>query len=138
MLRAQTIWNDHAEVLTFLHGNLEASATRCDSPDEAGDDSLVFATSPEQLAQATRRKAAIIIVHEKIAHLARANASDTCCCFSITAIPMAMAVLLTYFDHKAERFTQWGARHHTSLVHPSAALGRSEERRVGKEWRPRG
>ena len=125
MLRAQTICNDHAEVLTFLHGNLEASATRCDSPGEAGDDSLVFATSPEQLAQATRRKAAIIIVHEKIAHLARANASDACCCFSITAIPMAMAVLLTYFDHKAERFTQWGARHHTSLVHPSAALGQN-------------
>ena len=93
MLRAQTICNDHAEVLTFLHGNLEASATRCDSPGEAGDDSLVFATSPEQLAQATRRKAAIIIVHEKIAHLARANASDACCCFSITAIPMATSVL---------------------------------------------
>jgi UDP-3-O-[3-hydroxymyristoyl] glucosamine N-acyltransferase len=125
MLRAQTIRNDHAEVLTFLHGNLEACATRCRSPGEAGDDSLVFATSPEQLAESIRRKAAIVIVQEKIAHLAPANASDAGCCFSVTAIPMAMAVLLTYFDHKAERFTQWGARHPTSLVHPSATLGQN-------------
>src|SRR5882762_5196473 len=125
MLRAQTIRNDHAEVLTFLHGNLEACATRCDSPCEAGDDSLVFATSAEQLAESIRRKAAIVIVQEKIAHLAPANASDAGCCFSATDIPIAMAVLLRYFDHKVERFTQWGARHPTSLVHPSATLGQN-------------
>ena len=35
-----------------------------------------------------------------------------------------MAVLLRYFDHKAERFGQWGERHATALVHPTAKIGK--------------
>jgi len=123
MLKAQTIRNDHADVFTFLSGNLEARASACHRPVEARADSLVFASRPEQLAEALRRKAAIIIVQQKIAHLVGAGEPGTGCCFAAPAIPMAMVVLLKYFDHKLERFTQWGTRHPTALVHPSALLG---------------
>jgi UDP-3-O-[3-hydroxymyristoyl] glucosamine N-acyltransferase len=36
---------------------------------------------------------------------------------------MAMAVLLKYFDRKCFRFTQWGERHPTAVVHPDAVIG---------------
>ena len=36
---------------------------------------------------------------------------------------MGMAVLLKYFDTKVHRFTQWGERHPTAVVHPDAAIG---------------
>jgi UDP-3-O-[3-hydroxymyristoyl] glucosamine N-acyltransferase len=49
---------------------------------------------------------------------------ESSCFFSVPAIPMAMAVLLRYFDHKAERFDQWGAHHATALVHPTATIGK--------------
>ena len=84
--------------------------------------SLVFVSRPEQLAAAIRLKAAIIVVHRKIAQLVE-DSGTTSCCFAVSAIPTAMTVLLKYFDHKAERFTQWGTRHPTALVHPTAVLG---------------
>ena len=36
---------------------------------------------------------------------------------------MGMAVLLKHFDRKRERFTQWGERHPTAVVHASATIG---------------
>jgi UDP-3-O-[3-hydroxymyristoyl] glucosamine N-acyltransferase len=45
------------------------------------------------------------------------------CCFSVQSIPMGMAILLKYFDRKRYRFTQWGERHPTAVVHPEAAIG---------------
>ena len=122
MLKAQTICDDHTDVFTFLQGNLAACATACHPVDEAGKEDLVFASQPEQLAEAMRREAAIIIVQRKIVPLLAGN-SGSSCCFAVNAIPMAMAILLKNFDRKAERFTQWGDRHPTALVHPSAVLG---------------
>lgn len=122
MLAAQTIRNDHADLFTFLQGNLAACASHCRTPDETDAVSLVFVSRPEQLAEAIRLKAAIIIVHRKIAHLVQASGT-TICCFAVVGIPTAMTVLLRYFDRKAERFTQWGVRHPTAVVHPSALLG---------------
>jgi len=123
MLKAQTIRTQHADVFTFLQGSLDACASCCHTADEAGLESLVFVSRPDQLAQALRLRAAIIIVHRKIAHLVGASGPTSSCCFAVAAIPTGMTVLLKYFDHKAERFTQWGTRHPTALVHPSAVLG---------------
>lgn len=125
MLKAQTIRTDHAAAFTFLQGDLEAGATACHTPEDARADSLVFASRPEQLTEAIRRKAAIIVVQNKIAPLVMAQGPITGCCFAVAAIPTAMTVLLRYFDRKVERFTQWGERHPTALVHPSAVLGRN-------------
>jgi UDP-3-O-[3-hydroxymyristoyl] glucosamine N-acyltransferase len=122
MLKAQTIRNDHADVFTFLRGDLEACATACHTPADARHDSLVFVSQPEQLTEALRCEAAIIIVHRKIAQLVP-SAVGGCCCFAVAAVPMAMAILFEYFDRKSERFTQWGERHPTAVVHPSAVLG---------------
>jgi UDP-3-O-[3-hydroxymyristoyl] glucosamine N-acyltransferase len=38
-------------------------------------------------------------------------------------MPIGMATLLKYFDRKCVRFTQWGERHSTALVHPDAHVG---------------
>jgi UDP-3-O-[3-hydroxymyristoyl] glucosamine N-acyltransferase len=121
MLKAQTICHDHADVFTFLQGNLAACATACHPAHEAGHDDLVFASQPEQLAEAMRRAVAIIIVQRKIVPLIVGDLRPSCC-FAVNAMPMAMAILLKYLDRKTERFTQWGDRHPTALVHPSAVL----------------
>jgi UDP-3-O-[3-hydroxymyristoyl] glucosamine N-acyltransferase len=125
MLKAQTIRNEHADLFTFLHGDLTACASACRRPEETCNESLVFVSQPAQLTEAARRKAAIIIVHEKLAPLVEASAACSPCYFAVPAIPAAMAVLLRYFERKAERFTQWGEHHPTALVHPSATLGRN-------------
>lgn len=124
MLTAHAIHADHGDVLTHLHGDLNALAARCDSPAEAGADSLVFAGTPGQLAEATRRRAAIVVVQSALAPLASSAGDGVRCCFTVRAVPTGMARLLKYFDRKAERFTQWGARHPSALVHPTATLGR--------------
>ena len=69
MLKAQTIRNEHADLCTFLHGDLTACASACRRPEETCNESLVFVSQPAQLTEAARRKAAIIIVHEKLAPL---------------------------------------------------------------------
>jgi UDP-3-O-[3-hydroxymyristoyl] glucosamine N-acyltransferase len=122
MLKAQIIRNDHGDVCTFLYGDLEACATACRIPADAQHDSLVFVSQPEQLTQALRAKAAIIVVQKKIAPLVPSEVGDSCC-FAVAAIPKAMAILFKYFDRKTERFTQWGTRHPTAVVHSSAVLG---------------
>jgi UDP-3-O-[3-hydroxymyristoyl] glucosamine N-acyltransferase len=77
----------------------------------------------EQLAIARGRGAAILVVHGTVAHqLAEAEAAFGCC-FSVKSVSMGMAMLLRYFDHKRDRFTQWGERHPTAVVHASATLG---------------
>ena len=122
MLSAQTIRDDHGGILTYLHGDLASVAECCRTPEAAVPASLVFVTKLEQLAQAIAGHARILIVHESIAPLVAAE-GDVGCCFSVRAVPMAMALLLKYFDRKAERFTQWGERHPSAIVHDTAKIG---------------
>ncbi len=123
MLHAHTVQSRHADVLKYLHGNLEAVATNCRTPADAGSDSLVFASDLEQLATARERGAAILVVQRGIADQVAPGDAAFGCCFSVSAVQMGMAVLLKYFDRKRERFTQWGERHPTAIVHPTATLG---------------
>ena len=51
MLAAQTIKNQHSDVFTFLHGNLESAANHCRIPEESCLRSLVYASDLEQLEQ---------------------------------------------------------------------------------------
>jgi len=124
VLTARSIADRHSDVLTFLHGDLDSLASNCRIPDEADGRSLVFATSAADLAAPMPREVAILVVHRAIAHLATSGAGAARCCFSVRAIPMAMATLLRYFDRKAERFTGWGPRHPSALVHATAVIGR--------------
>jgi UDP-3-O-[3-hydroxymyristoyl] glucosamine N-acyltransferase len=123
MLSAQTIKNQHSDIFTFLHGDLEIEASHCHVPQEALLGSLVYVSDAEQLAEARRHKPAILIVTTKMTGCVDALMDADSCCFSVQSISMGMAVLLRYFDSKCSRFTQWGERHPTAVVHPDATIG---------------
>jgi UDP-3-O-[3-hydroxymyristoyl] glucosamine N-acyltransferase len=123
MLSAQTIKNQHSDVFTFLHGDLQTGASDCRVPEEAVLGSLVYVSNHAQLVEARRHKPAIIIVSTKVSGCLDTLMDADSCCFSVQSISMGMAVLLKYFDRKRCRFTQWGERHPTAVVHPDAAIG---------------
>jgi UDP-3-O-[3-hydroxymyristoyl] glucosamine N-acyltransferase len=124
MLNAQAIKNHHSDIFTFLHGNLETAATHCHVPEEAQRQSLVYVTDATQLSEARRHQPAILIVHANMANRLCATADSASCCFSVKNISMGMAILLKYFDRKASRFSQWGERHPTAIVHRDAIIGK--------------
>ena len=125
MLAAQTIQKDHADVFTYLGGNLGRSAGHCDLPADADDGSLVYVSDAAQLAAVGARKPAIVIIQAKLAECAAAAALDPDSArFSVRNVPMGMARLLRYFDRKCMRFSQWGEHHPTAIVHAEASIGR--------------
>jgi UDP-3-O-[3-hydroxymyristoyl] glucosamine N-acyltransferase len=123
MINARTVQARHADVCTYLWGDLDAEATECSSPEDGGPGSLVFVTDAAQLEAARQRGAAILVAQRDLADRVAANDAAFGCCFSVSSVPMAMAMLLTHLDRKRERFTQWGERHSTAVVHPTAAIG---------------
>jgi UDP-3-O-[3-hydroxymyristoyl] glucosamine N-acyltransferase len=125
MLTAQTIKDQHADIFTFLHGNLEAKADHCHVPDEASSGSLVYVSDAAQLAAALGRAPAIVIVPAHMAACTVAAADAQYCCFAVKNISLGMAVLLKYFDAKGARFSQWGERHPTAVVHAEATVGKN-------------
>jgi len=129
MLNARTIESQHSDVFTFLRGNLDIAASQCHVPEEAACGSLVYVSDAEQLAEARRHKPAILIMSAEMAACLvppgdAPPADADSCCFSVKNIPMGMAVLLKYFDTKRDRFTQWGERHPTAVVHSNALIGK--------------
>jgi UDP-3-O-[3-hydroxymyristoyl] glucosamine N-acyltransferase len=123
MLTAHTIKNLHSDVFTFLHGDLAICATQCHIPAEALLGSLVYVSDAEQLAEARRHNPAILVVPAHLIPFLDESLDADSCCFSVQSIPMGMAVLLKYFDLKCYRFTQWGERHPTAVVHAQAIVG---------------
>src|SRR3984893_18199369 len=123
MLSGQTINNRHSETFTFLRGNLGITALNCHVPEEASRQSLVYVTDAAQLSEARRHQPAILVVHSKVADRICAAVDAESCCFSVKNISMGMAMLLKYFDSKSSRFTQWGERHPTAVVHRDAIIG---------------
>jgi UDP-3-O-[3-hydroxymyristoyl] glucosamine N-acyltransferase len=123
MLSGQTINNRHSETFTFLQGNLGITALNCHVPEEASRQSLVYVTDAAQLSEARRHQPAILVVHSKVADRICAAVDAESCCFSVKNISMGMAMLLKYFDNKSSRFTQWGERHPTAVVHRDAIIG---------------
>ena len=125
MLTAETIKERHSDLFTFLQGDLSATATHCHRPEETGSESLVYLSEQKHLDAVSRLKPAIVIVHDKLLPSIDAAQPWQSCLFSVAAIPSAMAALLGYFDRKVERFDQWGQRHPTALVHPTATIGKN-------------
>jgi UDP-3-O-[3-hydroxymyristoyl] glucosamine N-acyltransferase len=123
MLSAQTVQGQHADTFTYLHGNLDAAATQCNLPCASGPTSLVFASDAAQLASARQHGAAILIVGRDVVAQVAAAEAGIGCTFSVKNVSMGMALLLKHFDRKRERFSQWGARHPTAVVHESAVIG---------------
>ena len=123
MLRAETIKERHSDIFTFLQGDLAATATHCHQPEETSSESLVYLSEQKHLDTVACHEPAIVIVHSKLLPSINATREWQGCLFSVTAMPSAMAALLTYFDRKAERFGQWGRHHPTALVHATATIG---------------
>ncbi|MGO9039302.1 MAG: UDP-3-O-(3-hydroxymyristoyl)glucosamine N-acyltransferase [Steroidobacteraceae bacterium] len=123
MLTGLTIKNQHADVFTFLNGNLERPASHCKVPEEALHGSLVYASNKDQVIEALRHEPAILILSSQLAESYVAPPNGETCCFSVRNISMGMAVLLKYFDQKPMRFRQWGQRHPTAVVHEDAKIG---------------
>lgn len=123
MLDAQAVQSRHADVFSFLKGDLAAVATNCRPPGEAGPDSLVFVSEAAQLEAVQHRGAAILIVQRDLAAALAPGEAAFGCCFTVASVPMSMAILLRHFDRKRERFAQWGERHPTAVVHPAATIG---------------
>jgi UDP-3-O-[3-hydroxymyristoyl] glucosamine N-acyltransferase len=128
MLAALTIKTQHSDVFTYIGGNLERAAGQCDEPAHSSIGSLVYVSRSAQLADVMRRNPAIVIIPAQLAQAQLAcragqAAAAAPCCFSVRSISIGMAVLLKYFDRKAVRFTQWGERHSTAVVHADAIIG---------------
>jgi UDP-3-O-[3-hydroxymyristoyl] glucosamine N-acyltransferase len=123
MLIARTIQALHADVCSYLRGDLDAVATDCRAPEDAGPDSLVFVTDVTQLEAARQRRAAILVVQRDIAGELTADETVFGCYFSVPSVSMGMAVLLGHLDRKRDRFAQWGERHPTAVIHPDAMIG---------------
>jgi UDP-3-O-[3-hydroxymyristoyl] glucosamine N-acyltransferase len=123
ILRARTLQAHHADVLTYLQGDLDAGASHCRVPSGSDATSLVFASDTAQLQQARERGAAILVVQRGLASQLDAAEPAFGCCFAVGNVPLGMATLLRYFDRKHERFSQWGERHGTAIVHAGAMLG---------------
>jgi len=123
MLTGQTIKSHHADVFTFVEGDLQTRASHCEIPEQALRGSLVYASTPEQAAEALLHRPAILIIASHLIESFDSVENPDTCCFSVSNIAMGMARLLKYFDQKRYRFTQWGERHPTALVHPEATIG---------------
>jgi UDP-3-O-[3-hydroxymyristoyl] glucosamine N-acyltransferase len=119
MITGQTIQNQHSDIFTFLSGDLLNPASHCEVPEHAFAGSLVYASTQEQMMEALLHRPAILII---ASNMSAPQVHDTCC-FSVAHIPTAMAQLLRYFDQKRYRFTQWGERHPSAVVHPQATIG---------------
>ena len=123
MISAAAIKLQHGDVFTFLHGDLQSIASHCDTPESASPHSLVFVSDAAQLASASRLEPAILILNAQTARDMEWSPERRSCYFSVKNVPMAMATLLKYFDLKDARFSQWGARHPTAIVHEDAKIG---------------
>ena len=83
----------------------------------------MFVSDSAQLAEARTHRPAILVVPARMVGCVDRDTDSASCCFSVKDIPMAMAMLLKCFDAKSERFTQWGERHGTAVVHADALIG---------------
>jgi UDP-3-O-[3-hydroxymyristoyl] glucosamine N-acyltransferase len=123
MLTGATIRLEHSDVFTYLHGNLTKSALQCEIPEQLLHHSLVYVSDACQLAEALKHEPAIVIALSTMAPWDPTGAESNPCVFSVANIAVGMAILLKYFDRKGRRFTQWGERHQTAVVHATATIG---------------
>lgn len=109
--------------LKFEHatGTVNVAIHKATEPKNADSQSLAFVSTEEQLHEALKNKAAVVIVLQKM--MSHAEVKNCPILFSSPAIPAAMAILLPYLDSKKSRFES--KIHPTAVIHSSAKLGKN-------------
>lgn len=121
MITAAKIHEIPGDVLHYVQGPLGAHVLRILPPENSNAESLVFVSKQEQLEQALKQNASIIIAHKNLKIPEKAHA----CFFTTPHIQLAMATVGPLFDKKIQRFQQEEHIHPKSAVHPSAHLGKN-------------
>ena len=103
--------------LKHLQGSLELNVLRVLPPTECGPDSLVFVSKPEFAETAISKGAKAII---KTASL-NFNFSPEITVFEVPSVSAGLAMILPFFDLKAERFENSS----DCFIHPTAKVGKN-------------
>lgn len=121
MITAAKIHEIPGEVLHYVQGPLNAKVHKILPPELANPEALVFVSKQEQLEQALKQNASIVVAHKNLKIPEKSHA----CFFTTPHVQLAMATIGSLFDKKIQRFQQEEHIHPKSSVHPSAQLGKN-------------
>ncbi len=108
----------YGNFLRILKQNDLSQATRAVEPANAAPNTLVFASTPEQLAQALKGQPSILILLDK---LTKQPVEFDGALYASPSIPAAMALILPLLDQKNLRFAP--GIHPTAVIDPTAHIG---------------
>lgn len=121
MITASKIHEIPGDIIHYVQGPLGAKVLKVLPPEQAHAEALVFVSKQEQLEQALKQNASIIIAHKNLNIPEKSHA----CFFTTPQVQLAMATIGSLFDKKIQRFQQEEHIHPRSFVHPSARLGKN-------------
>jgi len=121
MITAAKIHELPDDIVHYVQGPLGAKVLKILPPEKANPEALVFVSKQEQLEQALKQNASIIIAQKSLTLPEKAHA----CFFSTPQVQLAMATVGALFDKKIQRFHQTEALHPKSFIHPTARLGKN-------------
>lgn len=110
----------YGSFLRILKQKDEAQATRAAEPVKAEPNTLVFASTPEQLTQALSGRPSILVLLDK---LTKQPIEFDGALYATPNIPAAMALILPMLDPKKLRFES--GIHPTAVVDPTAQIGQN-------------
>jgi UDP-3-O-[3-hydroxymyristoyl] glucosamine N-acyltransferase len=121
MITAAKIHESPSDLILYVQGPLSAKVLKVLPPDLATPEALVFVSKQEQLEQALKLNASIVIAHKSLKIPEKSHA----CFFTTPHVQLAMATVGSLFDKKIQRFQQEEHIHPKSSVHSSAQLGKN-------------
>ena len=110
----------YGSFLRILKQKDEAQAFRAVEPGKAEPNTLVFASTPEQLSQALKGRPSILVLLDK---LTKQPIEFDGALYATPSIPAAMALILPMLDPKKLRFHS--GIHPTAVVDPTAQVGQN-------------
>ncbi|MGE0632347.1 MAG: UDP-3-O-(3-hydroxymyristoyl)glucosamine N-acyltransferase [Pseudobdellovibrionaceae bacterium] len=122
MIAAQVISNLKPDSLVHMGGDLTSTATYVRIPIEADSESLVFASKEEDLKEAVKNDAAILVVTTDLAKSPLIK-NFKGALYSTPRIQKALSQILPLFDYKRARFLQNPTIHQSACVHETAKIG---------------
>lgn len=121
MMTAEQIKELSTPSLTYVQGPLTAKVAKILPPEVASEDAAVFVSNSEQLEQALKNKAAIIIAQKNL----KIPENENTAFFTTPHVQLGMATLGAHFDRKLQSYQQEQRIHPQSSIHPTAKLGKN-------------